>query len=278
MKLIAVSGLNRTEWKVIDGPTNEPILTECLNPYMLSRKEISRKIRLCLPESFFKGRFSNVYFYGTGCFLQERKNIVAASLIAQFRTDVQVSCDLLGAARALYQKESGIACVLEKGSGSCLYDGNEMVRYVLSGGFAMGDEGGGSNIGRFFLGDVLKDLPPQSMIDAFTQEFHLDKRGIMNRVYCQPQPQQFFCDVALFLSRYTHDEYVNRLISFGFRLFFKRNVCQLGIKEHPVRIVGTIAYAYKDLLQQVAREFGVEECRIERSPMDGLVTYHKENG
>jgi len=278
MKLIAITGLNCTEWMVVDGSVSDPVLTGRLNPYLLSRKEISRAIRLGLPKSYFKGKFENVYFYGEGCYTQEKKDLIFASLMAQFKTNIMVSDIMLGVARGLFQNESGIACVLGQSSGSCLYNGIDIVRDIKSGGFAMGDEGGACCIGRHFLADFLKDLTSQKMVDLFLDKYQLDKDQIIERVYCQPQPQLLFCDIAMFLSKHTDDEYVNQMVANSFRSFMRRSPCQLGILEHPLRFVGVIAVAYKDLLLQVLREFGVENCMIFESPIQGLAAYHQKNG
>jgi hypothetical protein len=54
MKLIAESGSTRTEWALIDGDyVTEHIFTEGINPFFQSRREISRSVRLGLPEHTF---------------------------------------------------------------------------------------------------------------------------------------------------------------------------------------------------------------------------------
>ena len=62
--------------------------------------------------------------------LMEKKNILGASLVAQFKTPIQVESDLLAAARGLFKCEAGIACILGTGSNSCFYDGKIVVKNV----------------------------------------------------------------------------------------------------------------------------------------------------
>ena len=105
MKLIAESGSTRTEWALIDGDcVTEHIFTEGINPFFQSRREISRSVRLGLPEHFFRKRFEQVFFYGAGCSSPERKGIIGASLVAQFKSPIEVESDLLAAARGLLKK------------------------------------------------------------------------------------------------------------------------------------------------------------------------------
>ena len=118
--LIAESSTTRTEWSLIeDGEVLEHAYTVGLNPFFMSRREISHSIRLELPPEFFKRRWSHVYFYGAGCSGPEKNKIIESSLVAQFKTPVTVMSDLLGAARGLLVREAGLACILGTGSNSC---------------------------------------------------------------------------------------------------------------------------------------------------------------
>ena len=112
MKLIAESGSTRTEWALVeDNRLIQRAFTEGLNPFFQTRREISRSVRLGLPEHFFKRKLEQVYYYGAGCTSYEKKNVLGASLVAQFKTPIQVESDLLAAARGLFKCEAGIACI-----------------------------------------------------------------------------------------------------------------------------------------------------------------------
>lgn len=74
MKLIAESGSTRTEWALVeDNHLVQRVFTEGLNPFFQTRREISRSVRLGLPESFFKKKLDQVYYYGAGCSSYEKK-------------------------------------------------------------------------------------------------------------------------------------------------------------------------------------------------------------
>ena len=168
MKIIADSSASRTEWVLVDGNTVvEHAFTKGLNPFFQSRRDISHSIRLELPEAFLKKRWEHIYFYGAGCANTDKKKIVEASLVAQFKTPVTVESDLLGAARGLLINEPGIACILGSGSNSCYYDGKQIVKNVRSLGFVLGDEGSASYIGKRFVSDCLKDIAPEQLRNSF---------------------------------------------------------------------------------------------------------------
>ena len=68
MKLIAESGSTRTEWALVeDNHLIQRVFTEGLNPFFQTRREISRSVRLGLPDIFFKKKLEQVYYYGAGC-------------------------------------------------------------------------------------------------------------------------------------------------------------------------------------------------------------------
>jgi N-acetylglucosamine kinase-like BadF-type ATPase len=275
MKLIVESGSTRTEWALVqDNQLVQRVFTEGLNPYFQTRREISRSVRLGLPEGFFRKKLEQVYFYGAGCSSLEKKNIVGASLVAQFKTPIQVESDLLAAARGLFQCEAGIACILGTGSNSCFYDGKIISKNVRPGGYILGDEGSGAALGKIFLSDVLKNLAPQSLINAYYDKFRITSNEVMDSVYNHPFPNRFLAMTSYFLADYLDTDYAHNLPINNFRAFFARNISQYDYQDHPIRFVGSMAYNFSALLRTVAAEFGVRLGVIEETPMAGLIEYH----
>ena len=278
MKLIAESGSTRTEWALVeDNHLVQRVFTEGLNPFFQTRREISRSVRLGLPESFFKKKLDQVYYYGAGCSSYEKKNVLGASLVAQFKTPTQVESDLLAAARGLFKCEAGIACILGTGSNSCFYDGKIIVKNVKAAGYILGDEGSGAVLGKLFLADLLKGLAPKELANEFHEKFRISVNDVMESVYNLPFPNRFLGTIAYFLGDYMDNEYVYNLLTNNLRSFFNRNVCQYDYINYPIRFVGSLAYAYPDILQEVAQEFGVEIDVIEETPMNGLIEFHSMN-
>ncbi|MBP6065557.1 hypothetical protein [Bacteroides sp.] len=278
MKLIAESGSTRTEWALVeDNHLVQSVFTEGLNPFFQSRREISRSVRLGLPEAFFKKKLEQVYFYGAGCSSYEKKNIVGASLVAQFKTPIQVESDLLAAARGLFKCEPGIACILGTGSNSCFYDGKIIVKNIRAAGYILGDEGSGAVLGKLFLSDVLKGLAPKQIAADFYDKFRISPNDVMDSVYNHPFPNRFLATLSYFLADYLDNDYVYNLLINNLRSFFVRNVCQYDYKNYPIRFVGSLAHSYSTQLRDVAHEFGVEIDVIEETPMAGLIDFHSLN-
>ena len=69
MKIIADSSASRTEWILVDGTDIvEHAFTKGLNPFFLTRRDISHTIRLELSDAFFKKRWEHIHFYGANAF------------------------------------------------------------------------------------------------------------------------------------------------------------------------------------------------------------------
>ena len=275
MKLIAESGSTRTEWALVeDNRLIQRVFTEGLNPFFQTRREISRSVRLGLPEPFFRKKLDQVYYYGAGCSSHEKKNIMGASLVAQFKTPIQVESDLLAAARGLFKCDAGIACILGTGSNSCFYDGKIIVKNVKAAGYILGDEGSGAALGKHFLSDVMKGLAPKDIITDFLDKFRITTNDVMESVYNRPFPNRFLATVSYFLADYLDNDYVYNLLRDNLRNFFTRNVCQYDYQNYPIRFVGSIAHNFSDVLDEIAQGFGVELDVIEETPMNGLIEFH----
>jgi len=273
--LIAESSTTRTEWSLVEnGIEVEHAFTSGLNPFFMTRREISHSIRLELPPAFFKRRWNHVYFYGAGCSGPEKNKIIESSLVAQFKTPVTVMSDLLGAARGLLVREAGLACILGTGSNSCFYDGNEIVKNVPALGFILGDEGSGAALGRVFLGDALKGLAPQELTEAFFEKYKVTPGEVLDAVLNNPAATRNLRAYSFFLSEHLDSPYVHQLITREFRRFFERNVAQYDYKSYPVNFVGPIATTYSEILLEVANDFGATVRKILLSSMPGLVAYH----
>lgn len=275
MRLIAESGSTKAEWSLVEGShVIEHAFTEGINPFFQTRREISRVIRLQLPEQFFTRKLDEIYFYGAGCTSQEKKDTVKASLISQFRVPTEVYSDLLAAGRSLFDRGEGIACILGTGSNTGHYNGRDIVKNVKSLGYVLGDEGSSSSLGKMFMSDCLKNLAPTDLTQAFYDELEITFDEVLDRVYNQPFPNRALSEFSNFLLTRQDNEYVRGLITTNFRRFFKRNILQYDYKNLPVGFIGTTAVNYEEVLREVAKEFDIEIAHLTETPMKGLIKYY----
>ena len=272
--LIADGGSTKTDWTIVAGNQEiDRIKTRGINPFFQTEEEISAEIRdNLIPRIKKYDSIEAVYFYGAGCAFPEK--ILRRSVTHYLPVPVEVGSDLLAAARALCGHSPGIACILGTGSNSCLYDGKDIVNNISPLGFILGDEGSGAVLGKLLVGDVLKNQLPVALQEVFFAESGLTPAIIMEKVYKQPFPNRFLASLSPFLLRHIEEPAIYNLVSNSFRAFFARNVMQYDCRDHPVHLIGSIAWYYQAILKDVAREFGLRLGTIVQSPVQGLVRYH----
>lgn len=280
MILIADSGSTKTDWCIVEhGKLLQQISTKGTNPFFQSEKEISNEIATALLPQLQTDEFDAVYFYGAGCAFPDKIDMVrrAISQHLKIKGQIEVSSDMLAAARALCGHEAGIVCIIGTGSNSCYYDGKKIANNISPLGFILGDEGSGAYLGKQLVGDILKNQMTMELKDRFLTQFKLTPEAIIDRVYRKPFPNRFLASLSPFLAQNIHEPAIRRLVLNSFKAFFERNVMQYEYQKHKVHFIGSIAYHYKEVLAEAAEETGVRIGTIIQSPMRGLIQYHSQN-
>ncbi|MDR1437112.1 MAG: ATPase [Candidatus Symbiothrix sp.] len=277
MILIADSGSTKTDWCVSErGNSLQQLTTKGINPFFQAEEAIEDEIRSALLPLLKIRTFDALYFYGAGCLpgkIPPMRKALGKYLPAKM---TEVNPDILGAARGLSGRNPGIVCILGTGSNSCYYDGEKIVQNVPPLGFILGDEGSGAVLGKQLAGGLLKNLLPEKLKEKFFQEFALTPEMIIDRVYRQPFPNRFLASLSPFLARNRQEPEVKALILSSFSSFLRRNVMQYDFRNIPIRFTGSIAWHYREILEEALREAGMQAACITQSPMEGLIRYHEE--
>lgn len=276
MQLIADSGSTKVDWRAIkdDGSIIE-ISTEGINPVFITPEEIVKILsEKLLP--VIGPDVENVYFYGAGVVSPQLIAILSDSFKKVFpKSETFAASDVLAAARALCGHNPGIACIMGTGSNSCFYDGENIVKNVRAGGFILGDEASGGVLGKKLISDFIKGLLPAHIEAEFNKRYDLDYMKVVEKVYKQPMPSRFLASFAPFINEFIADPYMENLVSTSFDEFFKRNISQYDYKNHTVNFVGSIAFYFKEKLVAAAQRNGMKVGRVLKTPIEGLVEYHK---
>jgi N-acetylglucosamine kinase-like BadF-type ATPase len=277
--LLADSGSTKTDWCVVtDGTATLQIATKGTNPFFQTEEEIAHEIKTALLPALPTTTFDEVHFYGAGCAFPDKIEILHRTLTSLLTVTgyVEVRSDVVAAARALCGHQAGIACILGTGSNSCYYDGKEVVDNVSPLGYILGDEGSGAYLGKRLVGDILKNQTTPELKEAFLTQFELTAADIIERVYRRPFPNRFLASFAPFIIQHINEPSMHALALDAFRQFFRRNVMQYDYRKHPVGFVGSVAYYYREVIEEAAREVeGITIGRIIKSPMEGLIMYHQ---
>lgn len=275
MILIADSGSTKTDWCFLDVDSQTVVSTQGINPYLQTSEDIDRI--LCMELKPSNCDVSKIYFYGAGC-TQEKGQIVGDSLGKIFPTaQVEVNSDLLAAARALFGRDEGIACILGTGSNSCFYDGNKISDQVSPLGFILGDEGSAAYIGKRLVGNCLKHQFGEDVCRMFLEEVNLTPAEIINNVYRQPMPNRFLGGISQFCQRHLDIEEIREFIVDCFLEFFKRNI-DVYSRKSEIGFVGSIACVYKSELEAAAELRGYKVGKILKAPLAELVKFHIQWG
>ena len=276
MQLIADSGSTKVDWRAIkdDGSIVE-ISTEGINPVFITPEEIVKILSQKLLPVIGPG-VKNVYFYGAGVVSPQLIATLSESFKKVFpESETFAASDVLAAARALCGHNPGIACIMGTGSNACFYDGENIAKNVRAGGFILGDEASGGVLGKKLISDFIKGLLPAHIQAEFDKRYDLDYMKVVEKVYKQPMPSRFLASFAPFINEFIADPYMENLVNTSFDEFFKRNISQYDYKNHTVNFVGSIAFYFKDKLVAAAERNGMKVGRVLKTPIEGLVEYHK---
>lgn len=277
MILIADSGSTKTDWCVAD---DRGMLwrhsTQGINP-IVQGADLAERVLVSelIPEMTHASDITDIYFYGAGC-RDDMIGVVERLLHKVFpaAVNVCVDSDLLAAARALCGKNEGIACILGTGANSCLYDGEHITANTPALGYILGDEGSGAVLGKLFVNALFKGRLSENVRKAFEAETHLTMSDIINKVYRMPMPNRFLASLSLFISRHLDEPDLHRLVVDNFRSFLVRNIRPYNRPDLPVNAIGSMAYHYRECLEDAARAEGMRIGTVMKSPMDGLVAFH----
>jgi len=264
MILIADSGSTKTDWCVVeDGQLIQQIFTKGTNPFFQSEEEISNEIATALLPQLKTNALDAVYFYGAGCGFPDKIAMVHRAITKhlQVKGEVEVNTDMLAAARGLCQHQAGIACIMGTGPNSCYY---------------YGDEGSGAVLGKLLVGDILKNQMTPELKEKFLVQFNLTPADIIDRVYRKPFPNRFLASLSPFLAQNLDEPCIRALVLGSFKAFLKRNVMQYeNYHKSKVHFIGSVAFYYKTILAEAAQEMDIQLGTIIKSPMEGLIEYHK---
>ena len=270
--LVCDSGSTKADWLYANGESEEAVRTDGINPVRDSGESINR-IVASLPD----WKPECIYFYGAGC-IEPYSASVRKALQERFpKALVSVESDLLGAARALFGHEEGIACILGTGSNSCLYKNGQITANVPSMGYILGDEGSGAVLGRQLVSDIVKGQLSQELKDAFMEEFQLTPALIVENVYRKPAANRFLASLCPFLSKHRDYDEIQRLLASEFERFLRRNVLLYNRPELEIRYVGSISVHFEHELRNVHAKMGLKMGDVLASPVKKMMFFHHKS-
>ena len=276
--LIADSGATKTEWCLWEEGESRTITTEGLNPYYHTPDSIREVVKKNLIPELNPDDVKQIFCYGAGCDSEEKDREVYVALNDCFKAaELHVYHDLLGAARACFHSEPGIACILGTGSNSCLYDGEKIVEHIPSLAFILGDEGSAGYFGKKIINSYFRrELPPE-LEKAFEADYNTSLEHITQGVYDGQQKSRFIASYGAFLGEHADHPFIRAMLREGFEDFITRIVMKYtDAKNYEVRFIGSVAYAHQQLISEILRANGLKPGAFIRKPMQRLVEFHTQ--
>lgn len=278
MIIIADGGSTKTNWCLINDEQKKIYFnTEGYNPFFVTQEYVINSLKTTLPEDLDLNAISEVNYYGAGVHTDEKAQQLAGAFRQVFTSaKIFVGHDLLAAARALLGREPGFAAILGTGTNTCLYDGHDVSHNIHSGAYILGDEGSGCYIGKKLLIDYMRGYMPEAVRKNFWETYKLTPDEIEENVYTKPLASRFCAGFSKFVyDNNVNLEYTRGIVKSSFNDFFKNLVSHYpDYQKHRFNCIGSVAYNFRNVLEEVATEWGMEMGQLLRSPIDNLVKFH----
>jgi len=278
MKLIADSGSTKTDWRLLNDTGKQfDYSSEGINPYFHTAATIAKTLDEIDFSPFTHLDLTEVFFYSAGSSNTQNVKIMNEGFAKVFtNAKIYIYHDLLGAARALFHDESGIACILGTGSNSCLFINGEIKHNLGGQGYILGDEGSGMHIGRKVVRDFMNDLMPEEIRKLFIDQYSLSKDQISFTVYKKRFPNRFLASFSRFVLNNLGNPYFDALADDAFMKFFERYIIHYdNYQSYPMRLVGSIGYHFRPMIEKKAAHYGITVDKVIKTPIDGLVDFHR---
>jgi glucosamine kinase len=275
--LLADSGATKCEWCLAETKKRtQTVVTQGISPYFLDAEQIENIMRNELLPGLKKPQVDAVYYYGTGCANPDNAKMIKKAIAKVFKgAKVEVTTDLVAAARGLCGREKGMACNLGTGSFACYYDGRKIAKLSAGIGYILGDEGSGAYLGKKVIQYYLYNTFDEELRYKFDLKYKTDRAGILENVYKKPLPNRYLASFSLFLAENRNHFMIENIIEDGLNDFFFTHLCKYNESwKLPIHFTGGVAWAFRDVVIDLCHSYQFEPGVMLRAPMEGLVKYH----
>lgn len=274
--LIADSGNTKTDWAYLED--GKPIfhrgagLHPAFNSDEAIRDEIQKTVAHVKPNA--------IRFYGTGCYSEQVKARFGSLFRSIFPSaHPEVFDDLLGAARAHLGSTPGLIAILGTGSVCGRFNGHKVTERAAALGYAIGDEGSASHLGRQIMKGFFRrqfDNETSDLIsDALNNQTYPE---VMDRIYRSANPGHQLAAIAgEVLNRPLSDQLAN-LVTTSMKDFVTGQLSVLHPQpDEKVVFTGTVARRHNELLENLMQDNGFTNFAIGGSVIEGLIQFYNKN-
>lgn len=280
MEIFADSGSTNTSWVVTENfEIQDFYRSKGLNPLHLSIENITNEIYDCFLNLQYKNKVTKIFFYGAGCINKDTNLKIKSALIKFFpKANIEIESDIKASSIALFNHKPGISCILGTGANVAFWDGTNNHQTTAPLGYILGDEGSGAYIGKQILQYYLRkkfSTELQLKLDKFLK---LDFSQIIQTVYKSNESKKFIASLMLFAKENSDNEEINKIVNESFQLFVETFLINIEkIDEFQIGFCGSVAYHFKDNLEQIMSANNLKIHKVIKSPIFELIKYFKNN-
>lgn len=224
---------------------------------------------------------SGLMFYGAGCAGDINIGMMQRVFRKTFpNASLRIESDLKGACDSLYKGNPVVISILGTGSNACMYDGSSILQLRPSLGYILGDEGSGTYIGKRLLREKLYGIMPDELSEQMDTMFGgITKASAVASIYGNQGAAGYLSSLVTFAQAYKHDPYIRSVICDSFNEFLMIHVVPYKAEGvEYVSFVGSIAFFFREELEECCKSFNLQIERILQKPIEGLVNHHLEMG
>ncbi|HLV93331.1 MAG TPA: hypothetical protein VKX34_09430 [Aequorivita sp.] len=281
MILIADGGSTKCDWVLLDssGNTQFKTTTKGLNPAVLPKAELSKRIKENQTLGQVFNEIKKVDFYGAGCGTPIPAALFKDVLSSIFTSaEVNIYEDTLAAVYAT-TNSPGIVCILGTGSNSCYFDGKNVSMPIASLGYIIMDEASGSYFGRQLIRDYYYKIMPADLSLQFSKTYNLDADEIKSNIFQKPHPNAYLASFTQFIftsPKGVKEPYFHQLLKEGISKFINYRILSFeNAHDLPIHFVGSVAHFSKEIIAECFLEKNLKLGNIIQRPIDGLIEYYR---
>lgn len=279
MKLVIDGGSTKADWTALtlDGTILFTTQTQGLNPEVLTKQEIVKRINKNSYLVKNKEQVSHLFFYGAGCGTDRMKFFLKEVLQSYFtKAKITVQEDTYAAIYATTPpNHQAIVCILGTGSNCSYFDGEKVHQKIESLGYIIMDDCSGNKFGKHLLRGYYYNKMPKKLQQQFETTYNTDPDFIKNKLYKEANPNAYLAKFAPFLIQNKTTDFCKTIIYNEITLFIENHIKQYtNYTQIPIHFVGSIAYYLKDELQELLHQNNITLGTVLKRPIDGLIAYH----
>lgn len=280
MILVADAGATKTSWALISSDEVHHLQTDGIHSLLHADETIQsvlNEVKNFIANKNLSQQIKSVFFFGAGCQNEQASKRLKRlfkpffpNSSLHFRSDMEAAC------LAASANQSSWVFILGTGSNSCVWQDNNIVAQVPSGGFILGDEGSGAFMGKRLLKAWIRNQLPNELNELINNKYQLTYNEVIHRLYRSGAPNTYLASFVPFIHEHKYHSFIHQLILTSFHELKKAHEAFLLSKgifiPSQIVLVGSVAHYFSDELKSVF-EPTYSIYKIVHRPIEGLVVY-----